>query len=763
MILRPLNWPLRYSMPLVILGFGSLLGVLVFRHEFLLAQKRSEETIRQQAMFTASQAAGLLEYQYRQSDGTGTTLIIEQLGASPNLVLGFLSNQEGQIYESTQTSLKQKTVETVAKAKLVQAIQTVQQTQRSRIFITPDRQQLWALYPVGLNTQAGLSFAQKVGVLALHYDLAWLEQQIYAEIQQSFLFFVLLLLGLSIGLWLLFARAVVRPLHQLAIASDQLRSGNFDVAINLNSCNEIGALAQTFRDMAGQIKDSFETLAQVNQNLEHRVKERTHELAQSNQQLVAAKQLADSANQAKSEFLANMSHELRTPLNGILGYAQILTRSEVLADKERQGINVIYQCGSHLLTLINDILDLSKIEARKLDLVPVTHHLPSLLQSVVEMCSIKVQQKGTEFIYQPSSQLPEGVEIDGKRLRQVLINLLGNAIKFTDQGSVTLRIDVLKQTNKQARLLFQVIDTGMGIAKGDLSKLFEAFEQVGDRKKQAEGTGLGLAISQQIVQLMGSQIQVTSEVGKGSEFYFTVELPIVSDWSQQTVSRECDRVIGYEGDLHTLLIIDDRWENRAVLTNLLEPIGFEVIEAENGKDGLEKLNCTCPDLIITDLAMPVMNGFEFLKHIRSHEAFKHYQVIISSASVSSLDQHLALENGGDYFLEKPVDAQALFKALSDCLKLEWCYKPTEKNTDITAKTFPTEMIIPPRSILEELLEFAEFNHIQGLRLCLQSLKCSDATYTAFVDPLLELARQFQAEKIEDLLQQCLSGDYIHVQ
>ena len=474
------------------------------------------------------------------------------------------------------------------------------------------------------------------------------------------------------------------------------------------------------------------------------------------QQLKRSKAAADLANQAKSEFLANMSHELRTPLNGILGYAQILGRT--LDGKDREGVNVIYQCGSHLLNLINDVLDLSKIEARKLELVPVAVHLPSLLQSVVEMCRIKAEQKGIAFVYQPTPQLPKGVIVDEKRLRQVLINLLGNAIKFTEAGAVTLKVEVQSVSESEISLQFQIIDTGVGIDKADLAKLFEAFEQVGDQRKQAEGTGLGLAISQRIIQLMESTITVSSQPGTGSEFAFAVDCPLAETWVEQQSVDGINRIVGYEGEKrYSILVVDDRWENRAVLSGLLSPLGFTILEAENGQAGLDVLQAQSPDLVIMDLAMPVMDGYECLRRIRQSDELQQTIVLVSSASVSQADQQLALKQGGNDFLSKPVESLELFQLLAKYLSLSWTYQNAKETSD-DSTLLPTEMVVPPRETLEALLELAKRNRVRQLRSQLEDLKDSDSTYGPFSEPLLKLARQFRSEDIEQQLHSHLTGE-----
>jgi len=476
--------------------------------------------------------------------------------------------------------------------------------------------------------------------------------------------------------------------------------------------------------------------------------------------LAEAKEAAETANRTKSAFIANMSHELRTPLNGILGYAQIIEQTQGTTATTKKGINVIRQCGEHLLNLINDILDLSKIEADKLEVFPVHVHLPSLLESVADICRMKAQRQDIELVYQPLTPLPTAVRIDAKRLRQVLLNLLSNAIKFTDRGGVTVRVKAsVPETrflegektrffdrSSTVKLSFEIEDTGVGIPEEALEKIFVAFEQVSSTSATREGTGLGLAISQRLVNLMGGEITVESTLGVGSKFAFEIE--VEKCLTEEVETGAVSIIVNYEGARRQIMVVDDRWENISFFRSLLETVGFEIIEAENGADALEKLQNCQADLIITDLIMPVMNGWEFLQKLRELPDFKNIPVIASSASVKSLDSSREVPGCND-FIVKPINAEKLLEKIGNLLKLKWIYETIGKTK--SSKVIEGEIVRPPSSeleLLKEALLMGDFDCIEAEAKRLQEL---GAKYEPFGAKILELAENYQQEAIEKLI------------
>ncbi|MBD1924542.1 AAA family ATPase [Microcoleus sp. FACHB-831] len=489
-------------------------------------------------------------------------------------------------------------------------------------------------------------------------------------------------------------------------------------------------------------------------SLEAKVQERTLELQEKNVHLQKAEAAAQSANHAKSDFLASMSHELRTPLNGILGYAQILKRDKTITDSQKDGLNIIYQCGDHLLNLINDILDLSKIEARKMELHPTDFHFTEFLEGLAEICRIKAQQKGIALIYEPITALPAGVRADEKRLRQVLINLLGNAVKFTETGGVAFKVGY-----HEGKMRFEVEDTGVGMAPEQLEEIFLPFHQVGDNNLKTEGTGLGLAISRQLVEMMGGKIKVKSTPGKGSIFFFDLDLPEVSNQGGFTKKEQLN-IQGFKGHKRKIIVADDKRENRSILVKMLSPLGFEMVEATDGQECLKKAEEIHPDCILMDLMMPQLNGFEATRRIRRSPDLKDVVVIGTSASVFDFDQHKSKEVGCNDFLPKPIRVEELLDKLNLHLKLEWVYEEGKNENTIKhvaehsqdSSLFPQHsFVVPPPEEMAALFDLVMRGDINSIVETTVKLEKTDAKFAPFAREIQELAKGFQVKKIRDFL------------
>lgn len=414
--------------------------------------------------------------------------------------------------------------------------------------------------------------------------------------------------------------------------------------------------------------------------------------------LRAAKEAAEAANSAKSTFLASMSHELRTPLNGILGYAQLLQQDAELTDKQRAKARTIEASGQHLLTLLNDILDLSKIEAGRMELLEGDCKIRDFLEDMAGIFRLRAQEKRIVFEVVADDALPQRIRLDEKRLRQILFNLIGNAIKFTEQGRVTFSVEW-----GEGRLQCAIEDTGRGIADEDISHIFEPFRQVGDQSFQ-EGTGLGLPITQRLVEMMKGRLEVSSELGKGSLFRFEIPVGAYShEEGPGGASRAEERrlVTGYTSEPFDILIVDDNETNLAFLRDTLEPLGFTVLEAMNGQKALDICQTRSPKLVLMDHVMPGMDGNVCTQELRKLPHMRQAVILGVSASVFQEEREACLEAGCDSFIEKPVDLDELFDEMAKRCGVAWRYRQDDGGGQGAAAA-DESLPAPPREDIEQL-------------------------------------------------------------
>lgn len=506
--------------------------------------------------------------------------------------------------------------------------------------------------------------------------------------------------------------------------------------------DEIGDLVTGFNEMLGEVETRDQALERYSRELEKQVITRTKELA-------GAKDAAEAANRSKSMFLASMSHELRTPLNGILGYAHLLQRDYPMDERQREALEIIQRSGKHLLTLIDDILDLSKLEVNKIQLQPAPLALKSFLDSITGLFKIQAQNKRILFQIKVDKHVPKAIEADEKRLRQVLFNLLSNAIKFTHHGSVIFTVKSIQaDTDKhQVRLFFEVEDSGIGIPFEQREKIFEPFEQTDVGARYTEGAGLGLAICHQLVHLMGGTLLFESTPGEGSRFWFHTPFEKVTyDLPEPTFNQHTIR--GYQGSRKRILVVDDNHENRHVLIDILEPMGFLLTQAASGQQALDRIDADCPDLILLDIYMDEMDGIETLTAIHQRPQWRALPAVAISAGMMDEEKLLDLQEGGfAYFIPKPISTSVLFDVVAKLLGIEWIYDTLQIESGTQSQLTP-----PPIAELDYLYDLAELGKCQRIREWAEQHDQQHSDHQAFAQHVKQLAIELKDQAIRALIE-----------
>ena len=523
------------------------------------------------------------------------------------------------------------------------------------------------------------------------------------------------------------------------------------------------SFSMMFFTIIGGIEKFYVNLIEAVEHLEQRIAERTKDIDAANKnlqieilehrktevELEASRREAERANSAKSVFFAGMSHEIRTPLNAILGYSQILLRDKGLSSESRREIETINGSGEHLLGLINEVLEMSKIEAGKTEVYDGPCDVSAVLRQVNGMFSLLAEKKKIAFAVRAPSDLPGCIETDESKLKQILINLAGNAFKFTESGKV--EISVTRPDNDPGSLTFAVTDTGSGIAPENLDRIFQPFEQTEEGRARG-GTGLGLPISRKYCQLLGGDLLAQSEVGKGSRFSFTIRAKPCLPYSLAGNGEEA-RIIGVRsGRLPRVLIVDDRETNRDILFKILEPLGFLVAQAADGREAFGLIDSWGPELLLLDLVMPGISGRDIIQAIRTDPARKNLKIIVITASVLDEEKEGVINLGADAFVRKPFREKEVLDEIGSLFGLEYAYDAGGDDAPSPAAFSGNELAAKisalPAETLSRLRDSIKLGDLDEVRKIAGEISENDAPLAGAI---MEMADSYRFEALLGIL------------